>query len=51
MRQLRSGLQPTQEPFTFTRMPVLLTPIDLNADCSSLRGDARRACQRRERGR
>ena len=48
MRELRSSLTPTQDPFTFTRMPIRLTPIVLAPDCSQLRGRERRECRRQQ---
>lgn len=50
MRELRSSLVPNQDPFTFVRTPVRLTPIVLFRDCSQLRGRDRRDCEREQRG-
>jgi hypothetical protein len=49
MRELRASLEPIQEPYTFLRIPVQLTPINL-ADCSRLSGRERRDCSRALRG-
>lgn len=50
MRELRSSLTPHQDPLTFLRTPVRLTPINLTPDCSQLRGRERRNCERQLRG-
>ena len=51
MRELRNSLVPAHDTFAFSRMPIRLAPIDLTADCSQLRRDERRACERSLRGR
>jgi hypothetical protein len=49
MRELRNSLVPAHDTFAFSRMPIRLSAIDLSGDCSRLRGDERRACQRGRR--
>jgi hypothetical protein len=47
MRELRNSLTPFYDAYGFMRMPVSLAPITLGPrDCSALRGNERRACQR-----
>ncbi len=47
MRELRSSLTPAHESFSFTRMPIRLSPISLNPpDCRSLPRRERRECER-----
>lgn len=46
MRELRNSLRPAFESYSFSRMPVRLSPISLTADCRALRGRERRECER-----
>jgi hypothetical protein len=46
VRELRSSLKPTYEPFAFLQTPVRLSPISLIPDCSRLDRRERRRCER-----
>ena len=46
MRELRNSLRPAFESYSFSRMPVRLSPISLIANCRALQGRERRECER-----
>jgi hypothetical protein len=46
MRELRNSLRPAFEAYSFSRVPVRLSPISLVANCRALRGRERRECER-----
>lgn len=46
MRELRNSLRPAFEAYSFSRMPVRLSPISLIANCRVLQGRERRECER-----
>jgi hypothetical protein len=49
LRELRNSLRPAFEAYTFTRMPVRVSPISLVVDCRQLPRRERRACEREQR--